>query len=96
MADTPQPLLSLSQDQREVLLALGTYDGEPCPYVRTVARNVGLPVEQVRQIIRHFDSLGLVTYGPIHDIDDGRPLSSTWWLTDRGVALRQQEQTRAL
>lgn len=82
-------MADLTEDQREVLLALASYQDDLRPYIRTVAREAGQPVEQVRQTIRFFDSLGLVTHGPIYDPDSGAPLGSTWWLTERGLNFRK-------
>lgn len=86
----------LTPDQREVLLALGVWNREGhIPYIRTVASEAGLPVEQVRQIIRYFDSLGWVTYGPVFDQDSSAPMGSTWWLTEKGIAARNQQELDA-
>lgn len=86
----------LTQDQREILLALGTYAGDFRPYIRTVARDTDLPVERVRQIIRYFDTLGWVTHGPVCDADTGAPMGSTWWLTEKGTLAQAQEAARGV
>lgn len=80
--------LAPGTDAREVLLAMRTWDDECIPYVRALAEEVALPVEQVRQILRQFGEHGLATYGPVRNPDDFRPAGSTWWLTDQGAALR--------
>ncbi len=89
----PDPHLTPAQN--EVLLAMNGL-GEYMPYVRTIARECALPVEQVRQIIRYFDSLGWVTHGPVCDADTGQPKGSTWWLTDKGLAAKQARENNAL
>jgi predicted transcriptional regulator len=85
----------LSPAQREVLLAMHGHDSDSRPYVRTLAREADLPVEQVRQIIRTFDSYGWVTHGPVFDSDSGAPMGSTWWLTDKGLAAQREHESAA-
>lgn len=77
----------LTPDQREVLLALGTWRCDQRPYVRTVARDCGLPVERVRQAIRYFDTRGWVAHGAVFS-DEGTAMGSTWWLTEQGTTAR--------
>lgn len=73
--------------EREVLLALPSFDDDFRLFVRQVAHDCGLPVEQVRQVIRRFDALGWVTHGVVFN-DNGLPNGSTWWLTERGLTAR--------
>lgn len=88
-APTPQ----LAPDQREVLLALASWNDDCRPYVRTIARDCALPVERVRQIIRTFDSYGWVTYGQVWYDDTGMAAGSTWWLTETGLAAKQAQES---
>jgi predicted transcriptional regulator len=83
----------LSPAQREVLLAMHGHTSDCRPYVRTLARDVGLPVEQVRQILRTFDSYGWVTHGPVFNNDTHAPMGSTWWLTDKGLAAQAEHES---
>jgi hypothetical protein len=82
----------LTPAQREVLLATGTCDSDCRPYVRTIAQNAGLPAEYVRQTLRYFGEIGLATHGPVFNNDSGAPNGSTWWLTERGTALRAEQE----
>lgn len=88
-------MTELNADQREVLLALGSCCDDYRPYVRTVAADCALPVEQVRQIIRQFDALGWVTYGWVGDPDRGTMGGSSWWLTEQGLAARESLERKA-
>lgn len=81
---------------REVFLAmpgppstLSLSKGEMIPYAREQARQIGLPVERWRHHVARLIALGLATYGPLIDPDDGRPKGSSYWLTDRGTDLRR-------
>ncbi|PKB19625.1 hypothetical protein B0I00_1864 [Novosphingobium kunmingense] len=88
--------LSLGTDAREVVLALATQRDDHRPYVRTIAADCDLPVEQVRRILFQLGEHGLATFGPVFDSDDGTPKGSTWWLTEAGTAVRDTiEQGKA-
>lgn len=89
MTPTPAECALLTDpDARQVLAELATYDDDLCPYLRTIARDLDIPVEQLRRIVKALGALGLATYGPVYDQDTGAPAGSSWWLTTRGVALR--------
>lgn len=75
-------------DVRLVLDALAGPDDDLRPYLRTIARDIAMPVEQLRRIVKKLGDERLATYGPVVDSDLGNPCGSTWWLTTRGVALR--------
>lgn len=75
-------------DVRLVLDSLAGPDDDLRPYLRTIARDIAMPVEQLRRIIKTLGDERLATYGPVVDSDTGAPFGSTWWLTERGVALR--------
>jgi fermentation-respiration switch protein FrsA (DUF1100 family) len=87
---TTPPLPPLRADQAEVLRTLGTWRNDYRPYLRTVARDCALPAERVRAVIRYFHSLGWVTYGQVFDTDTALVAGSTWWLTEKGCAARDQ------
>ena len=74
----------------ELLDALQGHDAQFQPYVRTLARDLALPVETVRRLLLRMGALGLATYGPVFDDDTGRPHGSAWWLTEQGKALRDR------
>lgn len=75
-------------DVRLVLETLAGPDDDLRPYLRTIARDIAMPVEQLRRIIKTLGDERLATYGVVFDNDMGNPCGSTWWLTERGVALR--------
>ena len=75
-------------DVRLVLDALAGPDDDLRPYLRTIARDIAMPVEQLRRIVKKLGDERLATYGPVVDAETGWPCGSTWWLTERGVALR--------
>lgn len=75
---------------KRVILELASCDDDYRPYVRTLAQDLDMPVEQLRRILHTLGDYGLATYGPVCDTDDGRPKGSTWWLTERGIALREE------
>lgn len=79
----------LDSTARRVIREMPTYKDDYRPYVRTLARDIDLPVESLRRILRQFDQLGLVTYGPVCNPDTGNPAGSTWWLTRRGAELQE-------
>jgi hypothetical protein len=91
----PPRKVELTDPQREVLLAMRGHDSDRIPYVREVAADADLPVEQVRQIIHTFDHYGWVTHGPVFNIDTGAPMGSTWWLTDKGLAAQREHESAA-
>ena len=86
---TLKPAPTLTEDQREVLRTIASYQDDHRPYVRIIAAEAGVPVERVRQILRDFDSRGWVTHGQVFDSDSGMTAGSTWWLTKRGLAARR-------
>lgn len=74
---------------REVFMALPEYYAEVIPYARQQARDLGMPVERWRHHVARLIALGLATYGPVFDRDDGHPRGSSYWLTARGTAVRE-------
>jgi len=81
---------NMAPHTRRVVLELATWDDERCPYVREFARDIDMPVEQVRRILHQLAAGGYATYGPLYREDDGMPIGSSYWLTERGVALRER------
>lgn len=71
-----------------VIREMATCHDDKRPYVRTIARDIGMPVEQLRRILQQLTKCGLATYGPVFDSADGRPAGSTYWLTEAGAALQ--------
>lgn len=92
---TPAELLPLlGPDQRLVIAEMATFRDDAIPYLRELARDLGLPVERLRQVLRSLDALGLVTYGPLFNPDGGMS-GSSWWLTEKGAAVQAMlEETR--
>lgn len=78
----------LEPRMRELVREMATCLDDYRPYVRTLAADLGFPVEEVRAMIRLLDGWGMVTYGPVCDGDTAAPKGSTWWLTERGAALK--------
>ena len=88
-AETLALARDLDEDTRRLVREMATCNDDYRPFVRTLAADADLPVERARQILRTLGAQGLATYGPVRDEDDGRPMGSTWWLTERGAALQQ-------
>lgn len=82
-------------DVRAVLREMDDCNDDHRRYVRTLASDLDMPVERLRQVLRHLGEQGLATYGPVRDGDEGRPAGSTWWLTLTGIALREEIGGRA-
>jgi len=80
----------LTPDARRVVLELASCEDDFRPYIRTVAADLDMPVENLRRILRKLSDDGFVTYGPVRDTDEGRPAGSSYWLTEAGIRLRER------
>ena len=76
-------------DLGEVLRGMLTYGDDCIPYARDLAGNCGMPVELWRQRVARLIAIGVATYGPLRGSGCGQPMGSSYWLTQRGTALRE-------
>lgn len=76
---------TLTPDQQLVLREMSEEIG---PRASTLARNTGLPEGRVSIIRRELANMGLAFYGPLVDVDSGRPNGSGYLLTPDGAAVR--------
>lgn len=81
--------LMADEDARRVIGELCCWYDDTIPYAREVARDLGMPVEQLRRILHRLIEGGYATYGPLYREDDGMPIGSSYWLTETGEQLRQ-------
>jgi hypothetical protein len=80
--------LMADADARHVIAELACWYDDKIPYAREVARDIGMPVEQLRGILQRLIAGGYATYGPLFREDDGMPIGSSYWLTETGEQLR--------
>lgn len=92
----PDPGLKIAQelmadaDARHVIAELACWYDDRVPYAREIARDIGIPVEQLRGILHRMIAGGYATYGPLYREDDGMPIGSSYWLTENGEQLRRE------
>lgn len=87
MSDTIQSLDATSR--RVISEMVGYVEERHIPYVRDLARDLDMPVEELRRILRQLLDRRIVSYGPLFDMDDGHPMGSSYFLTDQGVQIRE-------
>lgn len=81
---------TLDATSRRVISAMvGYFEERPIPYVRDLARDLDMPVEELRRTLRALLEQRIVSYGPLVDMDDGTPKGSSYFLTDQGVRIRE-------
>jgi hypothetical protein len=56
-------------EERAVLLAMNGGEA-PVPLIPTIASDLGLPLNRVREIVRAFHELGLAEFGPLMREDE--------------------------
>lgn len=87
--------IAADPDLGVVLRAMHTLDDDAIPYARHQAGDLGMPTELWRQRVARLIAIGVATYGPLRDSDSGQPMGSSYWLTRRGTALREELELEA-
>lgn len=82
--------LMASADACRVISELSCWYDDKVPYARDVARDLDMPVELLRRILHRMMDGGYAAYGTLYREDDGMPIGSSYWLTERGEQLRAQ------
>jgi hypothetical protein len=73
---------------RDLFLAMPGPDDKAVPSAREQAWALAMPVESWRHRVARLIALGLATYGPTHNGGACTLKVSSYWLTERGTALR--------
>lgn len=85
--DVAKVAASLSPAQKRVVLVMT--DGEHVPPMAQFAADADLPLSEVREAIRGLRAIGLADFGTLLSHDDFRPCGSGYWLTRKGLDVRE-------
>lgn len=79
-------------NERAVLLAMS--DGEIVYPLAQVAAEAGVPLKQTREIVRAFAEHGIAEFGWLQRQDENLIAGRGYWLTSRGLDLRERVEER--
>lgn len=84
----PTDVIPTCPQERAVLLSLT--DGGIVYPLAHVAADAGVPLSRTRKIVRSFRDKGLAEFGWLYNEDEGKLHGQGYWLSGRGVALKER------